>query len=185
MLGGRRGKRWLSTSLNFYDVRRKRSCKITSRSALSILLSILTGPREQGSLLAAITDVPLTEVGLIVTCGRSVPNKLFQGRYVVTDLREIGRIDRDRLTIERSRLGAYIKAKARGARDNRGSVGRPPVAAIVCEAYARRRSKEKEFVSIAEEARQIKQDIRRNRPDLPAPGFSTIRKHVSRLRSES
>jgi hypothetical protein len=97
-------------------------------------------------------------------------------RYIVVSLRDIASVQGKRLEIDGDRVAAHIRAVP-GNEVRRRAGGRLPVEDLVVEAYHRRRQAREPFVSKSAEARAIISELH------PAPpGFSTVRRHLSKLR---
>src|SRR5262249_8246185 len=138
----------------------------------------INSQRAFSALARAVATVPATEIGLIVTSG-SLPDSQFSlpNRYTIVSLRDIASVQGKALKINRRRVAAHFRS-VRGSEARRRQGGRPSVEDMIVDAYRRRRRRRESFISISAEARAILCELK----DEP-PGFSTARKHVSRLRS--
>ena len=140
--------------------------------------------RGFSALTRAIAAVPVTEIGMIVTSSPvpdlqlSLPN-----RYTIVSLRDIARVKGKRLEIDGQRVAAHIKLVRRNQVRLRAGGGRPSDEDLIVDEYDRRRRHGDPFGPIAAEARAILSGLKKSHPDRQPPGFSTVRRHVGRLRS--
>lgn len=78
-------------------------------------------------LVSALANLPTAPVGLVATTSRMMPRRIVSlQRYEFLDLREIAHFERDRLALDKLRLGSWI-VEYRGAPPNQSPSGRAVV----------------------------------------------------------
>jgi hypothetical protein len=154
-------------------------------TSLTLMFACRIGSRRTfGALARAVAAVPVTEIGMIVTSSPLPdPQLVLPNRYTFIGLRDIASVHEDRLVISKERVAAHIRM-LRGNRTRlRSGGGRSSDESRIIVAHDRRRQRGEPFVSIAAEARAIVSELAGANPDRVAPGVSTVRRHLGKLRS--
>jgi hypothetical protein len=154
-------------------------------TSLTLIFACRIGShRALGTLARAVATVPATQIGMIVTSSPLPdPQLVLPNHYTVVSLRDITSADGNRVEINRDRIAAHIRMQLGDRARPRARGGRPSDHDLVVDAHRSRRNSGEPFVSIAAEARAIVSDLEVAHPDRPPPGVSTVRKHLSKLRS--
>ena len=154
-------------------------------TSLTLMFARRIGSRRSlGALSGASDDVPVTEIGMIVTSSRLPDPKLaLPNRYMVVSLRDIANFGEDGFTINRERLVAHIRARRATPVRLRPGGGRISSEDVTADAYYRRRQRGEPFASNAAEARAIVSELAKAHSDRAPLGLSTVRRHIARLRA--
>jgi hypothetical protein len=158
---------------------------VVGGTSLTLIFACRIGSqRTFGALARAVAAVPVTEIGMIVTsCPLPDLQLVLPNRYTIVGLRDIATVNADGLAIRRDRVAAHIRMRREKPARFRASGGRPSDESLVVGAYDRRRQRGDLFVSTAAEARAIVSELAVTHPDRAAPGVSTVRRHLGKLRS--
>jgi hypothetical protein len=155
------------------------------RTSLTLIFACrIRSQRAFSALTGAIAAVPVTEIGMVVTSSPMPDSPLtLPNRYTIVSLRDIASVQGKRLEIDRQRVAAHIRLMRENRVRLRAGGGRPSDKDLVVDEHNRRRRQGDPFVSIAAEARVIISKLKEAHPDRTPPGFSTVRRHLGRLRS--
>ena len=150
-----------------------------------MIFACRTGSRRAfGALAEAVAAVPVTEIGVIITSSPLPdPQLVLPNRYTVIGLRDIAAVHDDRIVINRDRIAAYIRMLRGDQHEFRKGGGAPSKRDLTIGAYDRRRQRGEPILSDLAEARAIISELAKSHPDREAPGVSTVRRHLGKLRS--
>ncbi len=103
-------------------------------------------------------------------------------RYFPLDLREIMRVEGDRLCLDRARFTSWIRGFLRGMRrPAQDRAGRPSQKGLVLEIHREPEECHCSLTGVTAEARGIHSEIRFRYPDRLPPTVKTIARHLRNL----
>jgi hypothetical protein len=154
---------------------------VLGKTSLTIVLARgLVGQGERNTLLAALAQVPPTEIGIVLTTTTGLPTEFpAPHRYCTLGLREILRTKEDGLVIDQARFAAFVREFSRRTRKPiAGEGGRHSDAMSLLDIFQERRARSLPYRSKSAEAKGIIAEWPAHYPDREPPGYSTIRKYL-------
>jgi hypothetical protein len=136
-----------------------------------------------GRLASGLRTVHPADKGLVITTSSNVARHIpLPDGYEFLDLREIMRAAAGGLTLDRTRLGSWIRGiSATTGKGAPSRSGRPSPQGRILQIYNTRREQGLPFVSDRAEAKGILAVWPQGAPDQKPPHVSTVRRHVSQL----
>ena len=136
-----------------------------------------------GALASAISPAPPADFGIVLTTSAAPqrPLRLPHG-YQFLDLREIARLEKDYLAIDKIKLVGWIKGLRKGLdKPAQLTAGRPSDAALVDEVFREHLTRKLPMVNQRTAAEKIRAEIALRHPERYPPAVKTIERHLSRM----
>jgi hypothetical protein len=136
--------------------------------------------RNPNALAIAVSTVPPAKFGLVLTTSAAPPRPLrLPHGYQFLDLREIARLEQNRLAIDKTKLIGWIKGLRKGLdKPAQLNAGRPSDATLVHEIFREHRAQALPLVNQRTEAGKIRAEIALRHPERDPPAVTTIERHL-------
>jgi hypothetical protein len=145
---------------------------------LTVVLAIGTSARRSLDTLAnAIGSIPPAKLGLVLTTSAAPPRWLrLPHGYQFLEIREIARVENERLAIRTNKLLGWIKGLRKGLdKPARLHAGRPSETDLVNNIFQKRRARNLPVINQRTEAREIRAEIASRYPDHDLPAVKNNR----------
>jgi hypothetical protein len=151
---------------------------------LTVVLAVGTSARRNLDAFAnAIGSVPPAKLGLVLTTSAAPPRWLrLPHGYQFLEIREIARVENERLAIHANKLLGWIKGLRKGLdKPARLQAGRPSEVDLVNSIFQGRRARNLPVINQRAEAGAIRAEIASQYPDHHLPAEKTIEAHLRKM----